>query len=128
MAAVAPHDTEDLCAPSFGKIDGLDDIGANVPLSVATTDREHKNRVLLVESAGVEPCGEHRVPALVVGACGEFGDIVGRTIGLDAAELTEVVDRVTAVAGAAPYSDQKQPSTPFPQAVELAPERLDRGK
>ena len=59
----------------------------------------------------VEPRGEGRLPSLVVGARGELGDVVGRSVALDQAELAKVVDRVGGVPGAAADAKDEQPTT-----------------
>ena len=46
-------------------------------------------------------------PALVVGARGQFRNVVGRRIGFDADDLAEVVDRMAAIAGAAANSKKE---------------------
>ena len=53
---------------------------------------------------------ERRVPALVVDARGQLGDVVGRRVGLEAADLAEVVDRVAGVPGRAADAEDEQPS------------------
>ena len=51
-----------------------------------------------------------RRPALVVGARGQLGDVVGRRVALDAGDLAEIVDGVRAVAGAAADAEEEQPA------------------
>ena len=48
------------------------------------------------------------VPALVVDAGGQLGDVVGRRVGLEAADLAEVVDGVAGVAGRAADAEDEQ--------------------
>ena len=97
VAAVAADHAEDLRADRLGILQRAHEIGADVLLEIAAADREHEQRVLRLEPAHLEPLDEHRLPAFVVGARGEFRDVVGRRIGLDADDLAEVVDRVRAL-------------------------------
>src|SRR5262249_59722275 len=100
MAAVAADDADHAGAALLGEIDGLDEVGADVALGVAAPDREHENRVVRADPADLEPSREDRVPALVVGPRGQFGDVIDRAIGFDAAQLAEIVDRMAAISGA----------------------------
>jgi hypothetical protein len=104
-----------------------DDVRADVLRQVAAADREHQHRILVVRPTGSQPRGEHGVPTLVVGARGEFRDVVGGRIGFDAAELAEIVDRVAAVAGAAADAEQEQPPAALAQGGQLFREALDLG-
>ena len=68
-------------------------------------------RVARAEARDLEPLGEAGVPALVVHARGQLGDVVGRRVGLEAADLAEVVDGVAGVAGrAADAQDEQAPA------------------
>ena len=80
---------------------------------------------LRVGPAHLEPFGKHRLPAFVVGARRELGDIVGRRVGLDAAQLAEVVDGMAAVARAAADAKDEQPTVALAQGDELVAQRLD---
>ena len=55
-----------------------------------------------------------RRPALVVGARGQLGDVVGRRVALDADDLAEIVHRVRAVAGAAADAEEEEPAAVAP--------------
>src|SRR5207237_7927188 len=54
--------------------------------------------------------GEGAVPAVVVDARRELGDVVDGGVGLDHDDLAEVVDRVRCVARAAADAEDEQPS------------------
>src|SRR5262249_2246147 len=97
IAAVAADDAEYLHVARLRLLDGGDDVGAHVLLQVAAADREHQDGILRAGAAHLEPFGEHGVPAFVVGARGKLGHVVGRRVGLDAAQLAEVVGGVAAV-------------------------------
>ena len=57
--------------------------------------------------------------------CGELGDVVCWTVGLDETELAEVVHGVGRVAGAAAYSQHEQPPTTLTQLRQAARHRVD---
>ena len=65
------------------------------------------------------------VPAVVVGAGGQLGDVVGRRVALDPAQLAEVVDGVRGVPGAAADADDEQSSAALAQAGQTAGHRVD---
>ncbi len=69
---------------------------------------------------------EDGVPALVVGARGELGDVVGRRVGLEPAQLAEVVDRVARVARRAADAEDEQPPAALADGGEARGDRLDR--
>ena len=48
-------------------------------------------------------------PALVVGAGGQFADVVGRRVALDPGDLAEIVDRVRGVGRAAAHAQDEEP-------------------
>src|SRR6185437_13841861 len=68
------------------------------------------------------------VPAFIVGSRRELRDVVDRRIGLDAAELAEVVDGMTAIPGAAADAQQEQASGPLAERRQLGCHALDRGR
>lgn len=57
--------------------------------------------------------------------CGELGDVVCWTVGLDETELAEVVHGVGRVAGAAAYTQHEQPPTTLTQLRQAARHRVD---
>ena len=61
------------------------------------------------EARHLQPLGEAGVPALVVHARGQLRHVVGRRVGLEAADLAEVVDRVAGVARRAADAEDEQP-------------------
>ena len=78
-------------------------------------------------AAHLEPGREDGVPALVIGARGQLGHVVDRAIGLDPAQLSEIVDGMAAIAGTAANADQEQAALARPQPLEFG-QRLDRGE
>ena len=89
IAAVAADNTENLKVPRFGFLQGLDQIGANVTLQVATTNGKHEDCVSLVGAAHFEPLRKDGAPALVVRARGQLGYIVRGRIALYTAQLAK---------------------------------------
>src|SRR5271165_7126804 len=120
MSAGAADNAENLGASLLGEIDGAHQVDADVALSITAANRKDQQRIISAESADLEPAGKHSVPPLVIGARGQLGDIVDGRIGLDVAELAEIVDCMAAIAGTAPNAEQKQPSAAVAQPCELA--------
>src|SRR5262249_1377461 len=56
---------------------------------------------------------------------GELGDVVGGRVGLESAELAEVVDRVAGVARGAAHAEDEQPATALPDPGETRHQPLD---
>src|ERR1035441_8177730 len=75
--------------------------------------------VLRIEPTTLEPLGKNRRTAIVVGACGQFGNIVRRRVGLKAADFAEVVHGMAGVARAAANAEDEQPPTLFADAGQL---------
>ena len=126
ISAVATHDAEHFCRARSGQIDCVNDVGADFALGITAADGIDQDCVLVAEMTGVEPPCKDRIPSLVVGAGGKLRDVVDRAIGLDAAELSKVVDGVAAVGGAAADADQEQASFTISQPVEFGCQILDR--
>ena len=66
----------------------------------------------------LEPRGVGAVPALVVDAGRQLGDVVAHAVGLDGRQLAEVAGRVRSVAGAAAGTAEEEPPTPRPGVGE----------
>src|SRR2546425_10763381 len=126
VAAVAADDAEDFHAPAFALVERVDQIGADVTFRIAAADRKNEDRVLVVGLAGAQPGGEYGLPSFVVGPGGQLGDIVGRCIGFDPAQLAKVIDGVTAMSGAAADTEQEQAPSPLAQFGERHRKLLDR--
>ena len=85
IAGLLTDKAEHLGGALLGEVDRFDQIGADVAFGIAAADREHQDAVVGVGPAAFRPRREYRVLAFVVGARNEFGDIVDRAIGFDAA-------------------------------------------
>src|SRR5262245_32444776 len=97
VPAVAANYAQNFHAASLGLADRHDQVGTDVLLEVSASNGEHQDRVLGLGVAGLEPFREDRVPTLVIGAGGQFRDIVSGCIGLDVAQLTKIVDSMAAI-------------------------------
>jgi hypothetical protein len=125
VAAAASNDAEDFQAATPALVEPMDEVGADLALGIATADREDKNRVHVVGLAGAQPGSEDGLPSLVVGPCGQFGDVVGRCIGFDPAQLTEVIHGMAAMSGAPADAEQEQAPAALPQFNESERQILD---
>ena len=60
-----------------------------------------------------QPLREDRAPAFVVRPRGQFRNIIGRRVTLEACDLAEIVDGVRSVGGTAADAKDKEPSVAF---------------
>ena len=96
-------------------------------LGVAAADREDEQPV--AGSRGASPASQaakRRVPALVVDARGQLGDVVGRRVRLEAAQLAEVVDGVAAWPAEPPTPRMNSRPPPSRTAAKPGRDGLDR--
>ena len=121
-----PDDAEDAQAPRARFVERAHQVHAHAQLGVTAADGQDEDGVVPVGPADAEPLDEHRLPALVVDARGELGDVVDRGVGLDVTELPEVVDGVAAVRRAAAGPEKKQPASATPQLHEAVRDAIDR--
>src|SRR5579863_2905424 len=117
--------TENFRATRVSKINGSHEIHRNIALNVSATNREDKNRIALAQPTYFKPSGENGIPALIVGARGQFRHVISGRIGFDAAELAEIVDRVAAISSAAADAQHEQPAATLAQGTDRGHERLD---
>ena len=125
VATVAPDNAQHLEPAQLGLLQSGDDVRADIALQIPAADRQHQHRVRTVGPADLEPAGKDRVPSLVVGSGREFGDVVGRRIGLDAAKLAKIIDRMAAIARTASHAQKEQPAMALAQGGQLAGHLLD---
>ena len=83
----------------------------DVLFGIAASNGEHQDDVAASDVAAAQPVREDGSQAIVVDARSQLGDIVCRRVGLDGADLAEVVDRVASMAGTSAHSEDKEPST-----------------
>ena len=127
VAPVAADDAEHRSADLACELERAHEVHRHVLLAVAAADREDEQRVARAQARALEPLGEAGVPALVVDPRGELGDVVGRGVGLEAADLPEVVDGVAGVTRRAADAEDEEAAAAVAHAREALGERLDRG-
>src|SRR5690349_5605707 len=72
IASVAPDHSQNLRSDVLGVFKRANEIGAHILLQTAAADGEHKDHVIGTQSTDLEPLGEYAIPALVIGARGQF--------------------------------------------------------
>src|SRR5215471_4714543 len=112
--AVAAYDSEDDCAHFLRATKSADQVRAYVALLVSSTHRQNKDCVIPAQAATEQPIAVRCLPAVIVDARGEFGDIIGRRVALDAGELAEIVDRMRSVGCAATNAKKEKPAPALP--------------
>ena len=100
-------------------MNGADEIRADVFLQIAAADGKNQQAVLRVQPAAFKPLGKNRRPAFVVGARGQFGNVVGGRISLESADFAEIVDSVAGVGRAAADAEDEQPSAALAHARQF---------
>ena len=119
VTAVFTYDADHARADLLGELDGGDETGGDVFLEVAAADGEDEERVFGVEAGAAEPLDEHAGPTVVVGAGGEFRDVVGRRVNFEAGDFTEIVDGMGGVGRAAADAEDEQTATAIADADEF---------
>src|SRR5215470_3309103 len=108
VPAVATDDSYNRGADFLGEIQCGYKIRADIPFRVATADGKNENRVVIRQPASYQPLDENRLPAVVVGPGRQFGNVVGRRVTFEAADLSEIVDRVRSVGNASADAENEQ--------------------
>lgn len=116
-AAVSSDDAEDPGPCVVRVLEGTDEVRRDVPFGVAASHGEDEHRVVGPKPRAGEPGGENTLPAVIVDAGRQLGDVVRGRVGLELAELSEVVHGVGCVRGRASDSEH-----------EKAPTRITRGR
>ena len=112
VTAIATDDADHRCADLFGELNRVDEIRTDIFFQIAAPNRKNQQAVFCSETTALEPFGENRRPAFVIGARGEFGNIVGRRVRFKAADLAKIIHGMTGVAGtAADTEDEKTAAT-----------------
>src|ERR1700722_10499079 len=96
-AAIAPDDAENMSARRGSGFERPDNVDGYVFLAAATSHREDQHAIARADARALQPGGEAGVPALVIGAGGEFGNVVGGRVSLKTAQLAKIVDGVPGV-------------------------------
>src|SRR5437867_9094870 len=91
VTAVATDNADDGGTGRLGELNRADKVRADILFHVAAANRENEQAVLGAEAAAFQPLAEDGGPAFVVGAGGEFGDVVGGRVGFEVADFAEVI-------------------------------------
>lgn len=125
-AAVAADDAGDAGSDLVRVTQRTHEVRTDVLFEAAAAHREHEDEVVQAQAAGAQPGREDAVPAFVVGARRDFGDVICGGVGFEAGELAEVVDRVRRVGRAAADAEDEQAPARVPRLREPIDEPLDR--
>ena len=110
ISAIAPDYADDFGTDLLGVLQRGYEVGADIFFEIPAANGEDQQRVFRVQPADFQPRFEDAGPAFVVGACGQFGNIVRRRISFDACDFSKIVDCVRRVAGTAADAKDKQAS------------------
>src|SRR5262249_6828000 len=91
IAAVASDDPGDTGADSFGVLNGGDQVRTDLFFQIAAAHGEDQQGIGIAKAADAQPVLEDAGPAFVVGAGGQFCDVVGRRVGFESTDLPEIV-------------------------------------
>jgi hypothetical protein len=126
IAPVTADDCIDLRAYFTRMVHRCDEIRGEIRRNAATADGQGQDSVSGAEPRAAQPFDVRRIPTVVVDTRGELGDVVGRRVGLEAAELAGVVDGMSGVRGRAPDAEDEQPAALVTHLRETGGEALDR--
>src|SRR5579864_2171934 len=108
-SAIAPYDAEDVSAGGGRGLQSAHDVHRDILFSIAPADGKHQHGVARADARSLQPGGEAGLPAVVIGARGKFGNVVGRSVSLKAAQLAKVVYRVAGMPCRATDAQNEQP-------------------
>jgi hypothetical protein len=74
-----------------------------------------------------KPCFENRRPAFIICPRSQFGHIIHGRVSFYARQLSEIIDGMAAIGGAAAYAEKKKPSTSIPQFSQGNCNSVDAG-
>ena len=80
VAAILADNTDYPCADLFGQLDGVDKSRGDIFFKTASANRKNQKTVFVIEPRPAKPFNINAGPALVIGACGEFRDVVGWSV------------------------------------------------
>src|SRR5579871_3175307 len=110
VATILPDNADDARPDLLGQLHRGDQIGRNVLLEITPSDGENEKAVLAVQLADAQPLDENARPAIVVGPGRQLRHVVGWSIGLDAGDLAEIVDRMRGIGGTAADPEEEKPA------------------
>lgn len=117
-AAIASDDSGDRRALFARVQQGADQIRADVFFDVTAADGKDEDHVVAAEPARAEPIPVGGVPALVIDARGEFGNVVSDGVGFDACDLAEIARGMRGMSGASPDSQKKEAAAALTHRVQ----------
>ena len=79
-SAILTDNTDDPCAYVFGQLDSMDKARRYIVFKTAPANGKNQNTVFGIEPGASKPFNINAGPALVIGACGEFRDVVGWSV------------------------------------------------
>ena len=85
-------------------------VGAYVVFCIAAADGKNEDHIFFAQAGAAEPVRITGVPAFVVHACGEFGDIIGGGVGLDLGDFAEIADCMRGMTSSSSHTEKKEPS------------------
>ena len=124
-AAVAADDAEAPRAALLGELDGAHDVRRDALLRLPPPTEKTSSASRAPSRETFSQAVKDGVPALVVDARGQLGDVVGRRVGLEAAELAEVVDGVAGVPGRAAHAEDEEPAAVVAHRAQAVGDRVD---
>ena len=125
MTGGASDNAQNTRTNAFRQIHRTNDINADPAFGIAAANRKYKNCISCVQTTDLQPSLENRFPAFVIGACGQFRDIIGWRIGFNSTKLAKVIHRVAAIPGATADTQHKQTPPPRPQRRKLGDQAID---
>src|SRR5215472_15045065 len=87
-------DTAYVCPNLFRVLEGCHEVGAHLALDISTADREDQQHVFGTQTTDAEPCFRYRNPALIIGSCCQFGNVIRWSVGFHTSQFAEVVHGV----------------------------------
>ncbi len=124
--AVTSDDPEDSRANGHRELDCPDEIDRHTFCLISTTDREHEDAISCAKARAHEPCCENPFPTFVVDSGCQLGHVVCWRVRLEAADLSEVVHRMTGVTGRAPDAKNEESPPTGTYLGETEGDSLDR--
>src|SRR5579864_6199380 len=124
-SAIAAHDAEDV-SPGGGRgFQSPHDVHRDILFAVAAAYRKDQHGVAGADARSLQPGGEAGLPALVVGARGKFGNVVGGRVSFKAAQLAKIVYSVAGVSGGTADAQNEQPPAYFADVGQGCGHALD---
>src|SRR6266851_3334893 len=124
---IAADDSVDLRTDLARQAQRLDQVVANAAFGVTAAHRKDQHRIVTAKPAPHQPADVRLVPAVIVDARSQFGDVVGGGVAFDVGNLAEVVDGMRGVRRAAADPQDEKPSAIRAKLDESLDDSLDFG-